>query len=210
MILDVDARLHPLDQQPQHRVVGRLRVVDQQLLACAGDEPREAVARILGADDEAFVAGRVRQTVEVGGKELVRFVDQLPVLADDAEAPALGDVEAGEVEAVDMQDLVVDDHHLAVIADKVVGGARHGDTGLEQRQFQFAQALGAAAIGVRRQRAHAHAAGDRGRERVGNLEPIEAKDEDVDALLRLPYRRDDRGDAGVRLYDEFHSACPAG
>ena len=72
----VDAGLHPLRQQPQHRIVGRLRVVDQQLLARALDEPGEPLARVVRADDEALVAGLVRQAVEVGGEQPVRLVDQ--------------------------------------------------------------------------------------------------------------------------------------
>jgi hypothetical protein len=40
---------------------------------------------------------------------------------------------------------------------------------------------------------------------VGDLEAIEAKNEDVDALLRLPDGADDGGDAGIWLYDQFHN-----
>ena len=54
---DVDPGLDPLRHQPQHRIVGRLRIVNQQLLAGALDEAREPLAGVVGADDEALVAG---------------------------------------------------------------------------------------------------------------------------------------------------------
>ena len=51
----VDAGLDALRDQPQHRIVAHLRVVDQELLARAADEAAEALARVLRADDETFV-----------------------------------------------------------------------------------------------------------------------------------------------------------
>jgi hypothetical protein len=58
---------------------------------------------------------------------------------------------------------------------------------------------------VRRQRAHAHAAADGGRQRPGDLEAIQAEDEDVNALLRLLDGGDNWGDTRVRLNDQFHN-----
>ena len=114
-------------------------------------------------------------------------------------------VEAGEVEAVDVKDPAVDDHHLAVVADQIVGGARHGDAGLEQVHLELAQDLGAAAIVMGGQRPHADAAGDGGLQRARDLQAIEPEDQDVDATFGLLDRGDDRGDAGVGLNDELHT-----
>jgi len=61
--------------------------------------------------------------------------------------PALStDVQSGEVETVDVERATVHDHHLAVIAHEIVGGARHCDARLEEQLLQLAQTLGAAAI----------------------------------------------------------------
>ena len=46
-----------------------------------------------------------------------------------------------------MEDAAVDDHHLAVIADQIVGGPRNGDAALEQVHLELAKALLAAAVG---------------------------------------------------------------
>ncbi len=121
-----------------------------------------------------------------------------------AEAAALLDVERREVESVDVQHAGVDDHHLAVIADKVVGGARDGDAPLEQLQFQAAEALVAAAVGVGRERSHVDPARHSGLQRAGKVGTIQAEDENIDALSRLLDRRDNRGNSSVRLNDQLH------
>src|SRR5207248_944813 len=130
------------------------------------------------------------------------------VLGDDPETAALLDVERGEVEAVDVQDLAVDDHHLAVVADEIVGGARHGDPALQQLQFEFAEALGPASILMRGQRAHAYAANDSLFEIARDLHAIEPEDQDVDGLARASDCVDDRDDAGIRLDYKFHRRLP--
>ena len=127
----VEAFLPLLGQNLQHRVVAHLGIVDEQLPARAAQKPRETFARVFRAHHEPLVAGRVRLAVEIGGEQLLRFGDELLVLRHDAEAPALLDVEAGEVEAVDVQDPAVDDDHLAVVARQIGGGARHRDAALE-------------------------------------------------------------------------------
>ena len=75
---------------------------------------------------------------------------------------------------------------------------------VEQAQLELAQALLAAAVGVRDQRTH-HDAARHGRfERLLELDAIEAEDDDVD---RLPGLRDglhERRDAVVGLDDQLH------
>src|SRR5439155_1694119 len=94
---DVDAGLDALRNQPQHRVVAHPRVVNQELFARAADEPPETLARVLGADHETRVTRDIRPAVEVGHEQLGDFVHELLVPADDAEAAARRDVEAGEI-----------------------------------------------------------------------------------------------------------------
>src|SRR5207249_7511367 len=105
----VDAFLLLLGQNLQHRVVAHLRIVDEQLPAGAAQKAREPLACVFRAHDEPLVPRYVRLAVEIGGEQLLRFGHELLVLRHDAEAAALLDVEAGEVEAVDVEDLVVDD-----------------------------------------------------------------------------------------------------
>ena len=150
-------------------------------------------------------AGRVGLTRVVGLEQLERLLHQLRVLGDDAEAAALGDVEPGEVEAVDVQHAAVDDHHLAVIANEIVGGPGHGHPGRQQPQFELSQDLVAAGMGVGDEGANGDAAADGRFEGPGNLLAVEAKNENVDGLFCLLDGRDDRSDAGVGLNDEFHT-----
>ena len=98
----------------------------------------------------------------------------------------------------------VGDHVLGVIAEQVVGRPRHQHAGGEQPLLELAQPRFAAAIGVRDQRAHVHAALHRGRQRLLDLVAIEPEDEDVDLLAGGLDRLDDRHDAGLGLDDQFH------
>ena len=144
----------------------------------------EDLARALRADDQLVVARLVRLTRAVGLEQRARLLHELGIVGDDAEAAALLDVEPGVVEAEHVQ-RVVDDHHLAVIARQIVGGARDRDPGIEQPQLELAQDLFAAAVGVRDERADDDAARDRRLERLLELDAIEAEDDDVDRLLRV-------------------------
>ena len=137
------------------------------------------------------------------------FLHELAILRDDAEAPALGDVEPGEVEAVHVEDALVDDHHLAVIADEIVGAAGHGHAGGQQPQFQLPQDLVAAAVSVRDDGAHVDPTLHRPFEGVRNLVPIVPEDEHVDGLFRLFDGSNNGPDASVGLNDEFHTSVPA-
>jgi hypothetical protein len=126
-----------------------------------------------------------RNALEVGFEKLHRLVHELLVLRHDPEAAALLHVDEREVEAIDVKNSTVDDHHLRVIADEVVRCPRDGDTALQQVQLELAENLGSAMILMSCQRPHAHAAGDSGLQSA-----------------------DDRGDSGIGLNDELHS-CPS-
>ena len=205
---DVDAGLDALRNQPQHRVVAHPRVVNQELFARAADEPPETLARVLGADHETRVTWDIRPAVEVSHEQLGGFVHELLIPADDAEAAARRDVEAGEIEAVDVKEPAVDDHHLPVVPHEIVGGPRDGDARLDEAHLEPAKAPGPAAVGVRCQRAHPDAASHRRLEGLRDLGPIEPENHNVDALLRLLDGGHDGGDSGVGLNNEFHGCDP--
>ena len=142
-------------------------------------------------------------TGDIGFEQLEGFVDGAVVAGCDAKTAALVDVELGEVEAEDMQH-VVGHHEFAVIAQQIVGGARDGDPGGEQTLFELAQAVFAAAVGVRDERADAHAALHRGRQRAFDLIDVEAEDADVDGFLGFADRLHDGHHASIGLNDELH------
>ena len=93
----------------------------------------------------------------------------------------------------------------------------------EQPHLELAQVLLAAAIGVGDERANRDAARHRRGERLLQLRPIEAEDDDVDRALRALDRLQQRREALVGLDDQFHgyfalfffsdqstAACPSG
>ena len=73
---DVHSGLRPGHQDLQHRVVGELGVVDEELPPRRANEAGEPVARVFGADDEALMAGRVGLAVEVGLEQLGRLLHE--------------------------------------------------------------------------------------------------------------------------------------
>src|SRR5437773_2613298 len=70
--LDLDARLRALRENLQHRIVGRLRIVNPQPPPRAAQERREPLTRVVGADHQSLVAIGVRLALEVGLEELRR------------------------------------------------------------------------------------------------------------------------------------------
>jgi len=103
-----------------------------------------------------------------------------------------------------VQERPIHDHHLAVVAGEVVGGAGHGGAGLEEPQFELAQLLFTALVGVGDERADHDAASDCGMQRLLDFLAIEPEDDDVDRLLGALDRHQERRDAVVWLNDEFH------
>ena len=166
-------------------------------------------ARVLGADDQMRLAGRVWLSIVVGLEQLLRFGHRLGIARRNREAAAVLDVEPGEVEAVKVQHRI-GDQELRVIANQVVRGSRHGDAGGEQPLFELAQPRLAAPVGVRDQRTDGDAALDRGGQRFLDLVVVETKDEDIDRLSRELDDPDDRRDACLRLDDELHSVPESG
>ena len=103
-----------------------------------------------------------------------------------------------------MQDATVDDHHLAVIADQVVGGPRDGDALLEQVQFELAEALLTAFVRVRNQRNDFNAAFDRP-DGIFELVEIESENDNHEPPLCPLDGREQRRDALIGLRHELHA-----
>jgi hypothetical protein len=206
--LDVHTRLLPIDEDAENGVVAHFWIVDEKLAARALDELREAFATVLRAHDETTGARHVRLTVEIGLEQLARFLYQLPIFRHDSEAAALAHVAAREVEAVYMENGVVDDHHLAVIPQQIVSRARHGHPTLEQLQLELAEVFLPAAIGVRRQRPDVDAAAHRGFQGARQFRAVEPENEDIDRFFCLLDCREDGGDARIGLNDELHRYFP--
>jgi hypothetical protein len=91
-----------------------------------------------------------------------------------------------------------------VITHEVIGGARDGDTSLEQLQLELAQLLVAAAVGVGGQRPDVDAALHGALQGFGNRVVVEPEDQDVDRPPGALDRLDDRRNARIRLNDELH------
>src|SRR5258708_3768006 len=53
-----------------------------------------------------------------------------------------------EVKRKHVEDATIDQHVLAVITDKVVGGTGHNDSGSKKAEFQLAKVLGATTVGI--------------------------------------------------------------
>ena len=192
----------PLDQ-----VVADLGVVDQQLLPRPPDERGQELARGLRADDEPVVAAASRAGA-CGRLRTARSASRTMRLSlrDDAEAAALLDIDLGVVEAEDVQ-RAVDDHHLAVVARQVVGRARDGDAGVEQPHLELPQALLAALVGVRDERADEHAALD-GRSAAPSRPPARSNRKITMSMIFFARRIAFTSgvDAVVRLDDQLHGS----
>ena len=119
------------------------------------------------------------------------------------------DVEEGVVEGQEVELPPVDDHHLVVIADEVVGGLRDLDPDLAEARGELAHVLGlGAAVGVADQRVDRDAAHGGGLELLLDLEPVEPVDDDLDALLGPPDSFKQRLDAVPGLDDDSDHWSP--
>ena len=90
----------------------------------------------------------------------------------------------GKIEGHQQQLFGVDDEHLAVIADKVVGSARHRNSALQRPHLEPPQNLVAAAVCIGNQRLDRNPAFDRLKQCLLNLRTIHPENEDLDTFLR--------------------------
>src|ERR1700681_2281584 len=71
---------------------------------------------------------------------------RFPVGGGQPETAAMLDVQVSKIKTKYIQLAAIDDHHLAVIAQQVVGGARHGNASRQESHFQRPEILLAAAV----------------------------------------------------------------
>src|SRR5439155_9554181 len=132
-----------------------------------------------------------RLPIEVRCDKLRGFLDHASVLGHGAAAAALLDVERREAEPVDVEGPVVNDHHLAVVANEIVRGARDGDAPFEQLHLELPQCLCAAPVRVCGQGADADTAPHGGLELAGDVPAVEPEDEQIYVLPSFSYRLQD-------------------
>src|SRR6185295_9390812 len=90
-----------------------------------------------------------------------------------------------EVERQCVECATVDDQKLVVIAHKIVGGARNGNSGAKQAHLQFSEAFFAASIGIGNQGRYQDAAAHSRFQSCFQLGTVEPENDDVDALPGL-------------------------
>ncbi len=110
----------------------------------------------------------------------------------------------GEIEAVDVQLLTVDDHHLAVITDEVARRAADRGARVQQPLLELAQSLLAASVGMGNQRPHRHPTANRSLDGFFQRLQVKAEDDDVDGFPGAFNRCHDRVDPVRRLHNELH------
>src|SRR5690349_9236994 len=97
----------------------------------------------------------------------------------------------------------VHQHHLAVIARKIVGSASHGDPFFQKTHFQFAEVFLAAAIGERNLGVDKDTALGRVLQGMFKFCLVKAEDNDLNALLCPLDGLDERREAVRRLNDQL-------
>src|SRR6185312_4764363 len=202
---DLDSLRDLLVEKFKEVAVAELHFVHQQLFLCAGDEFSEALARIDGADYQIFCRVGELLPARIAVEESNIFLDESGLGDDNTEGTAEVDIQVREVEAEEIEQLVVDDHHLAVVTDEVIGGACNGNALRQQPRFQAAKISFFALIGVRDERFHAHASLGGSHERFFDLGPVETEDQDANGLFRFAQCVEQGLDALVRLNEQLHA-----
>src|SRR5262249_3715105 len=125
----------------------------------------------------------VGSTFAVAVKQTGSLSRQSPVLGDDGETPAVINVEMRQVKRKKVQFLAINQHHLAVVADQVVGSPGDGDSRSQKPQFEFAQISFAAPVGIRDESAYRDTSLNCLLEGSLQIHPIETEDHDLYTLL---------------------------
>src|SRR5215475_10207445 len=126
------------------------------------------------------------------------------LIGDHPEAAAVVDVEEREVERQQVERPPVDDHHLAVITNQVLGRARDLHAALHQTAFQLLDLFQPLFIGVSDECMDADAANGGGYQFLLDLKAVEAVEYDLHALFRLSNSFEKRLDAVAWLNDNLH------
>src|SRR5215475_6994195 len=146
----------------------------------------------------------VRLPVDVGLEQPDGLGDEVMLIGDHPEAAAVVDVEKREVERQKVERPPVDDHHLAVITNQVLGRAGDYHTAFSQAALQLPDLFQILFIGVSDEGVDADAAGGGGDQFLLDLEAVEAIENDLYALFRPFDPFEKRLDAVAWLNDNLH------
>src|SRR5262245_47307237 len=146
----------------------------------------------------------VRLPVDVSLEQPYGLGNEIMLFGDHPEATAVVDVEEREVERQQVELPPVDDHHLAVITNQVLGRARDLHTALRQTAFQLSDLFQTLFIGVSDECVDTDAAGGGGDQFMLDLKAVEAIEYDLYALFRPSDSFEKRLDAVAWLNDNLH------
>jgi hypothetical protein len=96
---DVHARLGAFREQPDHRPVADLRVVDDQVFLGFLDELSQGFARVDRADHNTVERRFIGNPLGIGGEELFHFADHIPVLNNQPETTAAVNIQVRPIES---------------------------------------------------------------------------------------------------------------
>jgi len=113
-----------------------------------------------------------------------------------------------EVEAKEVQHLVIDNEHFSVVSNEVVGSTGDGDALGEETHFESTQVFLLALVCMGDEGLDGYAATDCLQKSLFDLNAIETKDENADTFFGFSQRLNKGFDAIVRLNEELHSISP--
>jgi len=125
------------------------------------------------------------------------------LLGDDAETPAVVDIQMCEVEGQGIEDAAVDDYQLVVIAHEIVGGPRNSNPRGQKAHFKLAEAFLTAPVRICNQRGYRDAAANRSLQSRFQLGTIEPEDDNLHAFSGIFDRRYQRCDSILGLEQQF-------
>src|SRR5207248_7743217 len=190
-------------EQLDHLAIADLHVINQQFLLCRGNKLGQLFASIEWADQEARRLGFVRTPLEIGIKQFFRLLYEFFVAGNQGKAAASLRVYLRVVEGQQVKFLAIDDHHLAVIAHEVIGGAGNGHASFQKAHLQLAQVFFPSAIGKGDQCVYGNAPFDCIFERFFDFHTVKPEDYNLNALLCFFDGLDDWADAVSRLDKQF-------
>jgi hypothetical protein len=143
----------------------------------------------------------------IGLEEAPSFADEGRLSGDDTETAAVLNVGVSQIEGQQIQIAVIDDHHLAVVSGKVVGGARYSNAGGQEPHFEASQTLFAGAVGMSYKCMNGNSAAHGIRQSSFDFSLLKTEDDDFDIALCGFDRPNQRPDSITRLYQQSHRLC---
>ena len=192
---DLHARILSFDQQPQHRSIADVGVIDEQLFFRPFDEPGQLVPRIHRTYHKLAASRGIYLPLGISLEEFHAFRDQSAVSGDQAKASATVNVQIREIKSQQVELFPVHYDHLSVISHQIACRPGDSDSVRQKPFFELAQVCFAAPVRKRNQSVDK----DPSLHSVGqctlDLRPIKAKNQYFDTLLGL----------SNALYQAYHS-----